>query len=198
MHCPTRADGRSWGRVSRASPVQTAVRNCTRDEGRSFEIGSQVLVSNHCKLLSSKAMAGVALQARALRLIPRHVCEYRWHCLRPSVVDPHVAAVGPAELLQHLRNAAILAFASGSSASTAPPISTPMRRARSPRCPTQQPERRRAGKSAINPALSSDHLVGAGQHRRRYCKAEHPVVWALMTSSTWTTARPVGPQASRP
>ena len=44
------------GRVSRASPVQTAVRNCTRDEGRSFEIGSQVLVSNHCKLLSSKAM----------------------------------------------------------------------------------------------------------------------------------------------
>jgi hypothetical protein len=33
-----------------------AVRNCTRDEGRSFEIGSQALVSNHCKLLSSKAM----------------------------------------------------------------------------------------------------------------------------------------------
>ena len=44
------------GRVSRVSPVQTAVRNCTRDEGRPFEIGSQVLVSNHCKLLSSKAM----------------------------------------------------------------------------------------------------------------------------------------------
>jgi hypothetical protein len=50
---PSRA---AVGRVSRASPVQTAVRNCTRDEGRSFEIGSQVLVSNHCKLLSSKAM----------------------------------------------------------------------------------------------------------------------------------------------
>ena len=47
---------RATRRVSRASPVQTAVRNCTRDEGRSFEIGSQVLVSNHCKLLSSKAM----------------------------------------------------------------------------------------------------------------------------------------------
>src|SRR5260370_29792061 len=44
------------GRVSRASPVQTAMRNCTRDEGRSFEAGSQVLASNHCKLLSSKAM----------------------------------------------------------------------------------------------------------------------------------------------
>ena len=44
------------GRVSRASPIQTAMCNCTRDEGRSFEVGSQVLVSNHCKLLSSKAM----------------------------------------------------------------------------------------------------------------------------------------------
>src|SRR6516165_5587659 len=44
------------GRVSRALPVQTAMRNCTRDEGRSFEAGSQVLASNRCKLLSSKAM----------------------------------------------------------------------------------------------------------------------------------------------
>ena len=42
--------------VSRASPVQTAVRNCTRDEGRSFEAGSQVQASNRCKLLSPKAM----------------------------------------------------------------------------------------------------------------------------------------------
>ena len=43
-------------RVSRASSVQTAVRNCTRDEGGPFEAGSQVLVSSHRKLLSSKAM----------------------------------------------------------------------------------------------------------------------------------------------
>jgi len=43
-------------RVSRVSPVQTALRNCTRDEGRSFECGSQVLASNRCKLLSSTAM----------------------------------------------------------------------------------------------------------------------------------------------
>src|SRR3984893_16515327 len=43
-------------RVSRGSPVQTAMRNCARDEGRSFEAGSQVLASNRCKLLSSKAM----------------------------------------------------------------------------------------------------------------------------------------------
>ena len=45
----------AWGRVSLGSPVQTAMRNCTRDEGRSFEAGSQVL-ANRCKLLSSKAM----------------------------------------------------------------------------------------------------------------------------------------------
>ena len=42
--------------VSRGSPVQTAVRNCTRDEGGPFEVGNQVLVSSHRKLLSSKAM----------------------------------------------------------------------------------------------------------------------------------------------
>jgi hypothetical protein len=44
------------GSVSRVSPVQTVMRNCTRDEGRSFEAGSQVLASNRCKLLSSRAM----------------------------------------------------------------------------------------------------------------------------------------------
>jgi hypothetical protein len=44
------------GRVSRGSPVQTAVRNCTRDEGRPFEVGNQVLISSHRKLLLSKAM----------------------------------------------------------------------------------------------------------------------------------------------
>jgi hypothetical protein len=44
------------GRVSRGSPVQTAIRNCTRDEDRSFEAGSQVLASDRCKLLSSRAM----------------------------------------------------------------------------------------------------------------------------------------------
>jgi hypothetical protein len=44
------------GRVSRASPVHTAVRNCTRDEGGPFEVGSQVLISSHRKLLWLKAM----------------------------------------------------------------------------------------------------------------------------------------------
>ena len=44
------------GRVSRVLPVQTAMRNCTRDEGGPFEFGNQVLISSHRKLLSSKAM----------------------------------------------------------------------------------------------------------------------------------------------
>jgi len=41
--------------VSRVPPVQTALRNCTRDEGRPFEVGNQVLISSHRKLLLSKA-----------------------------------------------------------------------------------------------------------------------------------------------
>ena len=44
------------GLVSRVSPVQTVLRNCTRDEGRPFEVGNQVLISSHRKLLLSKAM----------------------------------------------------------------------------------------------------------------------------------------------
>ena len=38
------------GFVSRVSPVHTAVRNCTRDEGGPFEVGNQVLISSHRKL----------------------------------------------------------------------------------------------------------------------------------------------------
>jgi hypothetical protein len=67
---PWRADSRRTGKpiepvvrrmsgtglVSRAWPVQTAMRNCTRDEGGPFEVGNQVLTSSHRKLLSSKAM----------------------------------------------------------------------------------------------------------------------------------------------
>jgi hypothetical protein len=41
--------GVAQGLVSRVSPVQTTLRNCTRDEGRCFEVGSQVLASNRCK-----------------------------------------------------------------------------------------------------------------------------------------------------
>ena len=44
------------GPVSRVTPVHTALRNCTRDEGRSFEVGNQVSILSHRELLSSKAM----------------------------------------------------------------------------------------------------------------------------------------------
>jgi len=44
------------GLVTRVSPVHTAMRNCTRDEGGPFEVGNQVLISSRRKLLSSKAM----------------------------------------------------------------------------------------------------------------------------------------------
>ena len=40
------------GLVSRVAPVQMAMRNCTRNEGRSFEVSNQVLISSHRKLLS--------------------------------------------------------------------------------------------------------------------------------------------------
>ena len=44
------------GPVSRVTPVHTAMRNCTRDEGGPFEVGNQVLIPSHRKLLRSKAM----------------------------------------------------------------------------------------------------------------------------------------------
>jgi hypothetical protein len=43
------------GLVSRASPVHTAMRNCTGDEGEAFELGNQVLISSRRKLLSSRS-----------------------------------------------------------------------------------------------------------------------------------------------
>ena len=55
-HCRSAQPMSLMGLVSRVAPVHTAVRNCTRDEGRSFEVGNQVLISSHRKLLSSRAM----------------------------------------------------------------------------------------------------------------------------------------------
>jgi hypothetical protein len=57
IHCCCDAQAKAaTGLVSRVTPVQTALRNCTRDEGGPFEFGNQVLISSHRKLLSSKAM----------------------------------------------------------------------------------------------------------------------------------------------
>ena len=51
-----RAGMSAMSRVSRAAPVQTAVRNCTRDEGGPFGFGDQEPIPSHRKLLLSKAM----------------------------------------------------------------------------------------------------------------------------------------------
>src|SRR5215470_14424960 len=52
------------GLVSRAWSVQTAMRNFTGDEGRSFKFDNQVLISSHRKLLSSKAMVVNVAESR--------------------------------------------------------------------------------------------------------------------------------------
>jgi hypothetical protein len=56
LNCSELGAKSALGLVSRVSPVHTAVCNCTRDEGGPFEVGNQVLISSHRKLLSSKAM----------------------------------------------------------------------------------------------------------------------------------------------
>ena len=54
--------------------VSTTVRNCTRDEGGPLEAGSQVQASNHCKLLSLKAMV-VSVAGNVGTMIPTGVVE---------------------------------------------------------------------------------------------------------------------------
>jgi hypothetical protein len=73
------------GLVSRVTPVHTAMRNCTRDEGRSFEVGNQVLISSHRKLLSSKSDGGercgkAGTRFRQARLREANVSEPSMKC----------------------------------------------------------------------------------------------------------------------
>jgi hypothetical protein len=50
--------GETWSaNILDRHPAAAVHRLFCRDEGSSFEAGSQVLASNRCKLLSSKAMA---------------------------------------------------------------------------------------------------------------------------------------------
>jgi hypothetical protein len=63
------------GPVSRVTPVHTAMRNCTGDEGRSFEVGNQVLISSHRKLLSSKDAMGPATRQVDRRFDQRSLTE---------------------------------------------------------------------------------------------------------------------------
>jgi hypothetical protein len=48
--------GCAFAAVNESAVGIVSVRNCTKDEGRPFEVGNQVLISSHRKLLSSKAM----------------------------------------------------------------------------------------------------------------------------------------------
>ncbi len=54
------------GRVSRVSPVQTALRNCTRDEGGPFGFGDQELIPSYRKMLWSKAMVVTRLSIESM------------------------------------------------------------------------------------------------------------------------------------
>src|SRR5262250_2164652 len=77
------------GLVSRALPVHTAMRNCTRDEGRPFEFGNQVLISSHRKLLSSKAMV-VNVAETSGRDPGRHGCVPNHGKLWKSLMRAHL------------------------------------------------------------------------------------------------------------
>src|SRR3954447_8990053 len=56
LDCSLKRARAALGRVSRTRCLGMTVRNCTRDEGGPFEAGSQVQVSSHRELLSSRAM----------------------------------------------------------------------------------------------------------------------------------------------
>ena len=73
------------GIVSRVTPVHTAVRNCTRDEGGPFEVGNQVLISSHRKLLSSKAMV---VNVAGHQQQPKRAQQSRNQQNKPPVAQP--------------------------------------------------------------------------------------------------------------
>src|SRR5215470_2451259 len=59
VHCNTAAPTMSeMGRVSRAWPVHTVARNCTRDEGRPFGFGDQVADPKSPRAAAVKSRGG--------------------------------------------------------------------------------------------------------------------------------------------
>ncbi len=62
------------GRVSRVSPVQTALRNCTRDEGGPFGFGDRELIPSCRKPLWPEAMV-VSVAEKAGTMIPAGTVE---------------------------------------------------------------------------------------------------------------------------
>jgi hypothetical protein len=96
------------GRVTRVTPVQTAVRNCTRDEGGPFEFGNQVLISRHRKLLWSKAMVVSVAEksgfASSKEIITERVVGREQHARKSRIVvrlfgdEGEIVAPDPANL----------------------------------------------------------------------------------------------------
>src|SRR6516164_4264104 len=74
-------------------PVQTALCNCTRDEGGPFEFGNQVLISSHRKPLSSKAMVVNVAETWGHDL-SRHGRERRAQANRCRSVESGLVAMG--------------------------------------------------------------------------------------------------------
>src|SRR5712672_1493659 len=65
------------GRVSRASPVHTVVRNCTRDEGGPFGFGDQEPISSHRKLLRAKAVVVSVAETHGRERRPQHLLVFQ-------------------------------------------------------------------------------------------------------------------------
>ena len=70
--------------MSRTRRLSTTVRNCTRDEGGPFEAGSQVQVSSHRKLLSSRATGG---SGQSAALTAERVSAFLWRISPLAVSD---------------------------------------------------------------------------------------------------------------
>ena len=77
---------RATRRVSRAWPVHTVARNCTRDEGGPFGFGKQVLISSHRKLLRAKAVV-VSVAEKSGQNLGRHGRERRAQANRCRSVE---------------------------------------------------------------------------------------------------------------
>jgi hypothetical protein len=72
------------GRVSRGSPVQTAMRNCTRDEGRSFvdlrwQLNGQARIRTHAGAGEAESKKlGEKPSYELKRRVYRAACRTRW------------------------------------------------------------------------------------------------------------------------
>ena len=59
----------AFGRCVTNTFLKEEMWSCTRDEGGPLDAGGQVQASNHCKLLSSKAMGGERCSKRRDKIL---------------------------------------------------------------------------------------------------------------------------------